>query len=111
MYRKSGSAACLWQAGCSTSKVRVRMRFKRVAVWLWVVMLAGFAARKGLAAPPDSDTSAIAAADAQILGEGREHSEAMQNQEALSDSIGLRLAGSPLLMQAHEWIVGEMEEV
>ncbi len=86
------------------------MRFKRVAVWLWVVMLAGFAARKGFAAPPDGDTSAIAAADAQILGEVREHSEAMQNLEYLSDSIGPRLTGSPLLKQANDWTAAKMKE-
>src|SRR6266403_733121 len=45
----------------------------------------------------------IWAADAQILSEIREHSEAAANLEYLSDSIGARLTGSPQLKQANDW--------
>src|SRR5260370_36786881 len=49
------------------------------------------------------EKSPFAAADAQILSEIREHSEAAANLEYLSDSIGARLTGSPQLKQANEW--------
>lgn len=49
------------------------------------------------------DTSPFASGDAQILQEIHEHSEAMENLEHLSDSIGARLTGSPQLKQANEW--------
>jgi carboxypeptidase Q len=52
------------------------------------------------AAVPEPD---IASADKQIIGEIREHSEAMQNLEHLSDVIGPRVTGSPQLKQANEW--------
>jgi carboxypeptidase Q len=63
-------------------------------------LIAGFA---GTARPSPDEKAAIAATDAQILGEIREHSEAMANLEHLSDSIGPRLTGSPQLKQANEW--------
>ena len=56
---------------------------------------------KARAANDESDS--IAAVDAQILGEIREHSELMVNLEYLSDRIGPRLTGSPLLKQANDW--------
>src|SRR5450432_2988153 len=49
------------------------------------------------------DANAVAATDAQILAEIREHSEVMDNLEYLSDRIGPRLTGSPLLKQANDW--------
>jgi len=64
------------------------MRFHRVAVLLCVVLLAGFAARNGFAAPADDDAGGFAAADAQILSEIRDHSEAMTNLEYLSETSG-----------------------
>src|SRR5436853_7105316 len=85
------------------------MRFHRVAVMLCVVVLAGFAARKGIAAPPDDDTSGFAATDAQILNEIHDHSEAMPNLEYLSDNIGTRLTGSPQLKQANDWTADKMK--
>jgi Zn-dependent M28 family amino/carboxypeptidase len=85
------------------------MRFHRV-VLLCVVLLAGFAARKGFAAPPDDGTGGFAAADAQILNEIRDHSEAMPNLEYLSDNIGPRLTGSPQLKQANDWTVDQMKK-
>src|SRR5260370_10461361 len=45
----------------------------------------------------------FAAADAQILSEIREHSEAAANLEYFSDSIGARLTGSPQLKLANDW--------
>ena len=86
------------------------MRFRRAAVVLCVVMVAGIAARKGLASPTEGDAAAIAEADAQILSEVREHSEVMQNLEYLSDSIGPRLTGSPLTKQANDWTAAKMKE-
>ena len=68
------------------------MRFQRVAVWLCVVILAGLATGNGFATATDDDAGGFAAADAQILSEIREHSEAMQNLEYLSDNIGARLS-------------------
>src|SRR5438309_5773337 len=85
------------------------MRFHRV-VLLCVMLLAGFAARKGFAAPADDGTGGFAAADAQILSEIREHSEAMPNLEYLSDNIGPRLTGSPQLKQANDWTADQMKE-
>src|SRR5258708_36488541 len=82
----------------------------RCAVVLCAVALAGIAAREGFAAPPDGDAAAIAAADAKILGEIREHSEVMPNLEYLSDSIGARLTGSPLTKQANDWTAAKMKE-
>src|SRR5258708_3221353 len=82
----------------------------RCAVVLCAVALAGIAAGEGFAAPPDGDGAAIAAADAKILGEIREHSEVMQSLEYLSDSIGPRLTGSPLTKQANEWTAAKMKE-
>jgi carboxypeptidase Q len=55
------------------------------------------------ARPAADEKSSFAAADAQILAEIRAHSEAMENLEHLSDSIGQRLTGSPQLKQANDW--------
>jgi carboxypeptidase Q len=86
------------------------MRFQRLALVLCVVMLAGIAERKVFAKPPDGDAAAIAAADAQILSEVREHSEVMANLEYLSDNIGPRLTGSALTKQANDWTAAKMKE-
>jgi carboxypeptidase Q len=51
------------------------------------------------------DANAAAGTDARILAEIREHSELMDNLEYLSDRIGPRLTGSPLLKQASDWTV------
>ncbi|HKF25610.1 MAG TPA: hypothetical protein VKB24_06525, partial [Candidatus Acidoferrum sp.] len=71
--------------------------------------IAAVAARKGFAAPPD-DADPVAAADALILAEVRDHSEAMQNLEYISDSIGPRLTGSRQLKQANEWTAEVMKK-
>src|SRR6202166_5275895 len=56
-----------------------------------------------VAADAIADTADYAFADAQILKEIHDHSEAMGNLEYLSDEIGARLTGSPQLKQANEW--------
>ena len=65
---------------------------------LWTVVLETWPARAA-----DDETSAMAAADAQILNEIHEHSELIENLEYLSDRIGPRLTGSALLKQANDW--------
>src|SRR5258707_7363606 len=85
------------------------MRFNRVVLALCAVMLAGVAALRGFATAAEDDTSEFAAADAQILSEVREHSEAMQNLEYLSDHIGARLTGSPQLKNANDWTAEQMK--
>ncbi len=70
------------------------MNSRRVAVLLCAVVLVFAGVRAGSAKPAAEDTSAFAAADAQILSEVRDHSEAMQNSEYLGDAIGPRLTGS-----------------
>jgi Zn-dependent M28 family amino/carboxypeptidase len=72
--------------------------------------LAGLMAGDAYAAPPDGDTNPLAAADAHILAEVRDHSEAMQNLEYISDSIGPRLTGSPQLKQANDWTAEVMKK-
>jgi carboxypeptidase Q len=64
------------------------------------------AVRAGMARPSPNGADAkatLAAADARILAEIRDHSEAMENLEYLSDQIGPRLTGSPQLQRANEW--------
>ena len=65
-------------------------------------VLAFTLARAG-SADPSPDEGPFAAADAQILTEIHDHSEAMANLEYLSDSIGPRLTGSAQLKRANEW--------
>ncbi len=77
------------------------MNAKRM-VALCATML-GFAVMKGFAFPPADETSPYAAVDAQILAEIRDHSEAAQNLEYISDNIGPRLTGSPQLKVANDW--------
>src|SRR5467141_3485366 len=77
------------------------MSLRRFSVLVCGVVLVSVAVR-GLAKPPDDEKSPFAA-DAQILSEIREHSEAAANLEYLSDSIGARLTGSPQLRKANEW--------
>src|SRR5579862_618966 len=77
------------------------MNRRRVFVFGSLIFLIGVC-RLG-AWPADDDIGTFAAGDVQILKEIHEHSEAMQNLEHLSDSIGARLTGSPQLKQANEW--------
>lgn len=73
----------------------------KIAVLAAIMSLVGV--RVGFAVPPAGDADGVAAADAQILSQVREHSELMQNLEYLSDEIGPRLTGSPRLKQANDW--------
>jgi len=82
----------------------------RVAVLVCVAVFVLAGVQAGLAKPAADDTSAFAAADAQILGEIREHSQAMENLEYLSDEIGPRLTGSPQLKQANDWTAAKFRE-
>jgi carboxypeptidase Q len=79
------------------------MSLRRCSVFVCGVVLVLVAVRGGFASPPADEKSPFAAADAQILSEIREHSEAAANLEYLSDSIGARLTGSPQLKQANDW--------
>jgi len=82
----------------------------RAAVLLCAVVLVFAGVRAGSAKPTAEDANAFAAADAQILSEVRDHSEAMQNSEYLGDAIGPRLTGSPQLKQANEWTAARFRE-
>ena len=77
------------------------MNAKRVLVWSAVLLL--LVVVKGLALPTPDEVSPYAAADVQILAEIRDHSEAAQNLEYISDNIGPRLTGSPQLKAANDW--------
>src|SRR5882672_11747749 len=79
------------------------MRLRRIGVSVCGVVLALAVVRGGMAGAAAEEKSPFAAADAQILSEIREHSEAATNLEYLSDSIGARLTGSPQLKQANDW--------
>jgi carboxypeptidase Q len=86
------------------------MNSRRVVVVLCGVMLGFAGVRVESAKPAADDSSAFAAADAQILNEVRDHSEAMQNSEYLGDAIGPRLTGSPQLKQANGWTAAKFRE-
>src|SRR5579859_3456034 len=79
------------------------MNVRRIGVLVCSLVLTLGAVGGGSAQAPAAEKSPFAAADAQILSEIRDHSEAMANLEYLSDSIGQRLTGSPQLKQANEW--------
>src|SRR5215475_272053 len=83
------------------------MNSRRVVLCLSVagllMILLGFAGRGTLVRADGDDKAALAAADAQILSEIKEHSEVMENLEHLSDAIGPRLTGSPQLKLANDW--------
>jgi len=65
-----------------------------VAMIAWKVWTARAATEEG---------NSVSVMDAQILAEIHDHSELMDNLEYLSDRIGPRLTGSPLLKQASDW--------
>ena len=70
------------------------MNSRRVAMLVCVALLVLAGVRAGLAKPAPDDANPFAAADAQILSEIHDHSQAMDNLEYLSDEIGPRLTGS-----------------
>src|SRR6266849_5421342 len=78
------------------------MNLRRFSVFALGGVIALTALRGGLVSAGE-EKSPFAAADAQILAEIREHSEAAANLEYISDRIGPRLTGSAQLKQANEW--------
>src|SRR6266849_520196 len=86
------------------------MNSRRTAMFVCVAVLVLAGVRVGSARPAADDTSAFAAADAQILSEIHDHSQAMENLEYLSDEIGARLTGSPQLKQANDWTAAKFRE-
>src|SRR5712664_3082762 len=78
------------------------MNLRRFSVLALGGVIALTALRGGLVSAGE-EKSPFAAADAQILAEIREHSEAAANLEYISDRIGPRLTGSAQLKQANEW--------
>src|SRR5260221_11337261 len=87
-----------------------RMTLRRFCVLVCGVVLVLVAVRRGLAKPGGEEKNPFAAADAQILSEIREHSEAAANLEHLSDSIRARTAGSAQLKQANGGAPGMVAE-
>jgi carboxypeptidase Q len=79
------------------------MRIHRFQVVVSGLLLACVGVFTWEAHAADEDANPVAAVDAQILGEIREHSELMTNLEYLSDRIGPRLTGSSRLKQANDW--------
>jgi Zn-dependent M28 family amino/carboxypeptidase len=77
-------------------------RIVRTIVLTSVALLSLSAGRRLAGAPPQESNS-FADADTKILAEIRDHSELMSNLEYLSDRIGPRMTGSPLLKQANDW--------
>ena len=86
------------------------MTVRRVVPFVFAAVLLLVAFRPGWARPTDEEASAAAAADVQILSEIRDHSQAMENLEYLSDEIGARLTGSPQLKQANDWTAAKFRE-
>src|SRR5260370_28521011 len=86
------------------------MNARRVAILVCVAALVLAGVRVSSAKPAADDTNTFAMADAQILGEIRDHSQAMENLEYLSDEIGARLTGSPQFKQANDWTASKFRE-
>src|SRR5260370_22052339 len=86
------------------------MNLRRVVPFVFAAVLVLAAVRTGSARSAEEEASAVASADAQILSEIRDHSQAMENLEYLSDEIGARLTGSPQLKQANDWTVAKFRE-
>jgi hypothetical protein len=63
------------------------MNMRRVVLSVVVIVLVLAGERAGAARPVPDDAGDMAAADAQILSEIRDHSEALVNLEYLSDEI------------------------
>ena len=78
------------------------MKMGRVVAFV-VLLLILLGDRYATALTASGNTNEYAVGDALILKEIHEHSEAMENLEHLSDSIGPRVTGSPQLKQANQW--------
>jgi carboxypeptidase Q len=79
------------------------MKAQKNVTLLCAVCVAMVAAIFAAARISADESNALAAADAKILAEIHDHSEAMENLEHLSDAIGPRLTGSPQLKRANDW--------
>jgi carboxypeptidase Q len=66
-------------------------------------LLAMMAVKVWTARAGDDAGASTEATDKQIIAEIRDHSQLMDNMEYLSDRIGPRLTGTPLLKQANDW--------
>ncbi len=77
------------------------MNAKRVAILCVASLTAVFSSKLFLSKADEA--SPFAAADAKILAEIHDRSEAAQNLEYISDNIGPRLTGSPQLKAANDW--------
>src|SRR5258708_3388551 len=86
------------------------MNLRRVVPFVFAAVLVLAAVRTGSARSAEEEASAVASADAQIFSEIRDHSQAMENLEYLSDEIGARLTGSPQLKQANDWTAAKFRE-
>lgn len=86
------------------------MKSRPVILFVFMIVLIFGAVRAGSARPATGEANGIAAADAQILSEIHDHSQAMDNLEYLSDEIGPRLTGSPQLKRANEWTAAKFRE-
>ena len=86
------------------------MNSRRVVILVFVAVLVLAGVRGGSAKPAPDDANPFAAADAQIVSEIHDHSQAMDNLEYLSDEIGPRLTGSPQLKQANDWTAAKFRE-
>ena len=81
------------------------MKLERKTVVVAVMLLIVVIFRVWTVRAATEEGNAIAAADLEIMREIQKHSELMDNLEYLSDRIGPRLTGSPLLKQANDWTV------
>jgi len=87
-----------------------RMNARRVVRFVFTAVFVLGAVHTGAARLAGDESSAVAAVDAQILSEIRDHSQAMENLEYLSDEIGPRLTGSAQLKQANDWTAAKFRE-
>jgi carboxypeptidase Q len=81
------------------------MTIRRKRIFVAVLLVVAVGMRVWTARAAEDDASAVESTDAQILAEIHDHNELMDNLEYLSDRIGPRLTGSPLLKQANDWTV------
>jgi carboxypeptidase Q len=81
------------------------MKMSRKLVVIALVLLTLVAPKVWTAGATTEEGNSVGVTDARILAEIRDHSELMDNLEYLSDRIGPRLTGSPLLKQASDWTV------
>src|SRR6202158_6173838 len=86
------------------------MNLRGVVIFVFAAVLVLTVVRAGSARTAGDEARAFAAEDAQILSEIRDHSQAMENLEYLSDEIGPRLTGSPQLKQANDWTAAKFRE-